>query len=108
MDYHCPLCKSDLGRSKLSRAVMARLEIECSQCGKPIRVNVHRAERIVVLANFAVILVLAGLAYWFHSRELVVVAFLAAMVGAASLPLVERVWLRTWPRYVTIDCRPLP
>lgn len=108
MDFHCPLCRADLGRSKLSRAVISRLEIDCARCGKTIRVNVHRAERIVVLANFGVILVFAALAYWLHSRELMIVAFFAAMAGAASLPLLERTWLRTWPRYAVVerDCPP--
>lgn len=102
MDYRCPLCREDLGRSKISRAVVARLEIDCAHCGKKVRVNVHPSEMAVVLVNFGTIVVLAVLAYGYESRDLVIVAFLAAMAGALALPLLERIGLRTWPRYAAI------
>jgi len=29
--------------------------------------------------------------------------FVVALIGPGALPLAERVWLRTWPRYVPIE-----
>ena len=78
------------------------MSIECSHCKSVIHLNIHRSETIIVLLNFAVIVVLAVFAYWFQSRGLVLVAVGAAMVGAATLPLLERIYLRTWPRYASI------
>ena len=84
------------------------MEIDCSHCKGTIRLNVHRAEEIVVLLDFAAIIVLAAFAYWFQSRGLVLAALGAAMVGALALPLLERTYLRTWPRYATIVRSPDP
>lgn len=100
MDYRCPVCRTDLGKRRLSQAIAPRMAIECSHCNSVIRLNVHRAETVVVLLNFAIIVVLAVFAYWFQSRGLVLVAVGAAMVGASALPLLERTILRNWPRYV--------
>lgn len=101
MDYRCPACRADLGKRRLSQAIAPRMTIECSHCKSVIRLNIHRAETIIVLLNFAIIVVLAVFAYWFQSRGLVLVAFGAAMVGASALPLLERTALRTWPRYAS-------
>ena len=108
MDYRCPVCEADLGKRKLSQAVITRMSIECSHCKSVIHLNIHRAETIIVLLNFAVIVVLAVFAYWFQSRGLVLVAVGAAMVGAAALPLLERIYLRTWPRYASNVQSPKP
>jgi predicted ferric reductase len=78
------------------------MEIDCSHCKSTIRLNVHRAEAIVVLLDFGMIIVLAAFAYWFQSQGLVLAALGAAMVGALALPLLERTYLRTWPRYASI------
>lgn len=103
MDHRCPVCRKVIVKRGLSQTVMIKLEIQCPHCKKVVAYNVHRAESAVVLFNFAVIVVLAVFAYSFQSRGLVVVAVGAAIVGAAALPLLERTYLRTWPRYVTID-----
>lgn len=87
---------------------MLKLEIECRHCKCVVRHNIHRAETIIVLLDFAAIIVLAAFAYWFQSRDLVLVAVGAAMAGAAALPVLERTYLRTWPRYVAIAQRPEP
>jgi len=102
MDHRCPVCNKVIVKRGLSQAVMIKLEIQCPYCNKVIAYNVHRAESAVVLFNFAVIVVLAVFAYRFQSRGLVVVAAVAAIVGAAALPLLEHTYLRTWPRYVAI------
>lgn len=102
MDYRCPVCKADLKRRKLSQAVVARMEIDCSHCKSRIRTNVHRAERIVVLAIFGAIIALVALSYWFQSRGLALFAFGSAMAGALALPLIEHTYLRNWPRYELI------
>ncbi len=100
MDNRCPLCKGDLGKRKFSHAVVARIEIDCSHCKRTIRVNVHRSEVVIVLFNFGAIVVLVCLAYWLRSQGLLLFAFAAAMAGALALPVLERTYLRTWPRYV--------
>jgi hypothetical protein len=99
MDYRCPVCGANLGRRKLTQAVVAKMDAECSGCKSEIRLNVHWVEEIVVLLSFGTIVVLAGFAYWFQSQGLVIAALGAAMLGALALPLLENTYLRTWPRY---------
>jgi hypothetical protein len=99
MDYRCPLCSTNLGKRKLTQAIVARMESECSSCKGIIRLNVHRAEAILVVLDFAAIVVLAVFAYRTQSHELALAAFGAAMAGALALPLLENTYLRNWPRY---------
>ena len=101
MDYRCPVCRVNLGTRRLSQAVVTRMEIDCSHCKSKIRLEVHWAEEIVVLLSFGTVAVLAGFAYWFQSQGLVLTALGAAMAGALALPLLERTWLRNWPRYAS-------
>jgi hypothetical protein len=75
------------------------MDIECPHCKSAIRLNVHRAEEIVVLLSFGTIVVLAAFAYGFRSQGLVITALGAAMLGALALPLLEKTYLRHWPRY---------
>ena len=106
MDYRCPACGTDLGKRRLSQSIVAKMSLECTHCHSVIFLNVHRVESIVVMLNFLVIVALALFAYWLHDRTLVLVALFAAMAGAAALPLLERTWLRDWPRYVSADHGP--
>ena len=99
MDYRCPSCRADLRKRKLIDAVITQMEMECAQCNSRIRLNIHRAETAVALAGFGSVLVLGGLAYWLRSETLGLATFAAAMLGSAALPLLERTWLRGWPRY---------
>jgi len=103
MDYRCPLCGANLGRRRLTQAVVTQMEIECSNCKSQIRLNVHWVEEIVVLLSFGAIAVLAGFAYWFRSQGLVITALGAALLGALALPLLEKTYLRYWPRYAPKD-----
>jgi len=103
MDHRCPHCRSDLAARKLSQAVIARMEIDCPYCKRRIRVNLHRAESAIVLGSFAAFAAFAALAYWLPREGLYLAAFAAAMAGAAALPLLERTWLRAWPRYMGIE-----
>lgn len=102
MDYRCPVCRANLYKRKLSQAIVARMEIDCSYCMGKIRVNVHRAEVIIVLLNFGTVIALATSAYWSQSQGLLLGAFGAAMAGALALPVLERTYLRAWPRYASI------
>ena len=101
MDNRCPDCRADLGKRKLVQAIVARMEIDCSHCKRPIRLNVHRAEVIVVLLSFGTFIVLVAFAYSLQSQELMLAALGAAMVGAAASPLLEQNYLRNWPRYAS-------
>ena len=100
MDYRCPVCRANLGTRKFSQSITVGLETECPQCGSVIRVNVHPAETAIVAFNFAAIVALAAFAYRLQSRGLVLVAVGAGLAGAAALPVIERTWLRAWPRYL--------
>jgi hypothetical protein len=99
MDHRCPLCGGNLAQRKLSQSIVARMEIDCSHCKGRIRLNPHPAEIIVVLLSFGTFVVLAALAYALQSQGLALIAFGTAMVGALALPLLERIFLRSWPRY---------
>lgn len=79
------------------------MERDCSYCKSTIRVNVHRAEVFAATLNFGTIVILAVLAYWLRSQYLVVLVFGAASIGALGPPLIERIFLRTWPRYASTD-----
>jgi len=103
MDYRCPSCNKDVVKRSLGGSIVMRLEIECSHCKSTIRLNVHRAEVFAVAFNFGTIVVLAVLAYWFRSQILVSVVVAAVMLGALVSPLIERIYLRTWPRYASTD-----
>jgi hypothetical protein len=103
MDYRCPACRADLGkRHKLSQAIVARMETDCPHCKRRIRLNVHRAETIIVLLNFGMVVVLGALAYWFQSQGLVILVAGAVMLGTLALPLLEQTCLRAWPRYAAM------
>jgi DNA-directed RNA polymerase subunit RPC12/RpoP len=101
MDYRCPDCGASLKRRRLTQAVVARMEIDCPYCKNTLRLNVHRAETILVLLVFGAIVVLAALAYRLQSQGFALAAFGAVMAGALALPLLEHAVLRTWPRYVS-------
>lgn len=103
MDYRCPACRVDLGKRKLIHSIIARMETDCSHCGRTIRLNVHRAEMVIVLINFGTIVVLGALAYRFQSHGLALALFGAVMLGALALPLLEQTYLRKWPRYATVQ-----
>lgn len=101
MDYRCPDCRRDLKTRKLMQAVVTRMETECSFCKRVLRLNVHRAEVVTVLLSFGTILAMAATAYWFESREALLVALGAAMAGSLALPVMEKTTLRSWPRYTS-------
>lgn len=108
MDYRCPACGSDLGkRHKLGQALVARMETDCPHCKSGIRLNVHRAESIVILVIGGMIVALALLASWFESQGLVLLVAGAMMLGVVAEPLLDRTYLRAWPRYVVIP-KPRP
>jgi hypothetical protein len=108
MDHRCPVCSKAIVKRGMSHTVMVKLEIECPHCKSVVAYNIHRVENMIVLLNFAAIVVLATFAYWFQSRGLVLVAVGVAIVGAAALPVLERTYLRTWPRYAEIGPKPKP
>jgi DNA-directed RNA polymerase subunit RPC12/RpoP len=101
VDYRCPDCGADLGKRRLTQAVVARMEVDCPRCKRSIHLNVHRAEAIAVLLGFGAMIVLGALAYRFQSQAFALAAFGAAMAGALALPLLEHTYLRSWPRYAS-------
>ncbi len=106
MDYRCPLCKGDLSRRKFSRAVVARMEIDCHHCKGRIQLNVHRAETGIIFFHFTAFAILAACAYFLNIQSLALYALGAAMVGVVLLSVFEQVYLKSWPRYAVIPPKP--
>ncbi|MDA0275917.1 MAG: hypothetical protein O3A06_12225 [Proteobacteria bacterium] len=102
MDHRCPECGASLARRKLVHAVLARMEIDCDHCKRRIGLNIHKLESAVVMANFAVVLVLGALAYWYRTQELMLWTLGAALFAGVAVPLLERTVLRDWPRYARL------
>ena len=100
MDNRCPLCGNDLGRRKLAHSIIARMEIDCPRCGRRLRLNLHPAETSLVLAASAAFVALAILAYRGQSQGLLLAAFAVGAAGMGAVYVLERRWLRDWPRYV--------
>jgi hypothetical protein len=99
MDYRCPLCQGDLSRRKFSRAVVARMEIDCHHCKGRIQLNLHRAETGIIFFHFAAFVILAACAYFLKIQSLALIALGAAMAGVVVLTVFEQLYLRNWPRY---------
>jgi phage FluMu protein Com len=99
MDYRCPLCGTNLAQRKLVQAVLVRMERECPGCKRVLELNIHWAEEVTASLGLGTVVVLGMFAYWWQSERLALAAFGAAMLGAAALPLLERIHLRDWPRY---------
>lgn len=108
MDYRCPVCKTNIAKRRFSQSILLGLETECPHCRSVVRYNLHRIESIIVMINFGALIMLAALAYWLQSRDLVLIAVGVAMVGAGALPVLEHTYLRTWPRYAALGPKPKP
>jgi hypothetical protein len=108
MNHRCPLCRMDLGQRKLGQAIIARLELDCPFCMNRIRLNLHPAETVVALLNLGMVIVLAVLAYRYQNQGLAMAALGIAMAGLLVLPLLEKTWLRDWPRYARLAKAPQP
>ncbi|MGH8687755.1 MAG: hypothetical protein ACREU5_08490 [Burkholderiales bacterium] len=106
MDYRCPQCGRDLGRKKLSHSIVARMDHDCPYCRAALSLNLHRSETLAVIAATAVAVPLALLSLALHSGALLVSALGVAMAGALAFYILERTWLRAWPRYA--PRRPAP
>lgn len=103
MDHRCPACGFSLARRKLVDAVITSMERECGGCKRRLRLNLHRVEQAAVIANFAAVLGLGALAYVTQSQPLMMATFGLVLLGSLALPLLERTYLRSWPRYVLAD-----
>jgi hypothetical protein len=106
VDNRCPVCSRELGRRKLAHSVVARMDVDCPHCGGGLSVHVHAAERTLVLAGTGAALALALLSYAAQSQALLLAALGAGVAAAAALSVLDRVWLRDWPRYVVRRVRP--
>ncbi len=107
MDYRCPLCRGDLSTRKFSRAVVARMEIDCHHCKGRIQLNVHRVETGLIFVYFSAFVILAACAYFLKIQGLALLALGAAMAGVVILSLYEKFYLRDWPRYRKITRQPV-
>ncbi|MDA1117027.1 MAG: hypothetical protein O2979_03280 [Proteobacteria bacterium] len=105
MDYRCPLCAKELGGRKLAHAIVARMDLDCRHCGARIRLNLHPLEMAVVLAGVAAFVAAAALAYRLQNQALLLAAIAITLAGATGMYLLERTWLRDWPRYASVPLR---
>jgi hypothetical protein len=103
MDHRCPACNGSLAKRKLIDAVITRMESECLHCKRKLRLNVHGVEQAAIIINFFTIVGLGALAYYFKSEPLMLATFAAVLIGSLVMPVMERTWLRSWPRYVIAD-----
>lgn len=94
MDYRCPLCGNNLESRKLSKTVVARMEISCTQCENTLRHNYHKVEITIVLLGFGAFTALAAFAYPFQSQDFTLLAFGVAAVGVLASSLIEHTYLR--------------
>ncbi len=110
MDYRCPICGKEIVKRKPIHSIVTQMEIDCPHCKGRVQLNVHRAEVAIVLLAFSAIAVLAALAYGFGSQgqNVVLGALAVAGLGVAALPVLERTWLRNWPRYIPVARIPRP
>lgn len=99
MDYRCPVCRAQPAKRRLSQAVVARMEIDCSHCKSTILHDFHWAEDMIGLLGFGTFVVLVALAYRLRSQPRMLLALGTAMVSAGALPLLERTYLRNRPRH---------
>jgi DNA-directed RNA polymerase subunit RPC12/RpoP len=99
MDYRCAHCGRDLAASKPARSLIARMDVDCPHCLGRLQMNVHRAETGLVLGSVAGGVALAALAYTRHSQALLLSALGVGLAGAIAVYIVERTWLRGWPRF---------
>ena len=106
MQYRCPACSADLGKGRRSQSLLTRMECDCTRCAARLRLNVHTLEAVVVVADFGAIVLFGALAWFLQSHVFALLALGAVALGAAVLPLLERVWLRDWPRYVALKDAP--
>lgn len=106
MDHRCPHCGESLRLRRLTHAIISRLEIECPKCGRKLRRNVHRVEEAIVVASFGLLVAFALAAHALGREGLILAGLAAAASGAVALPLLERTWLKDWPRYRRPDPTP--
>ena len=99
MNYRCPICHVDAGLQKFAHAVVARMETDCPHCLQRIRLNVHPLETRFAVIGLAAFIALGSLAYWLQNQDLLMLALLAGITGAAATPVLGRTILRDWPRY---------
>ena len=108
MDFQCPVCKTNLKKRKLSQTVIARMEMDCPHCKNRLQLNVHKVETFAFLSICAAFIVLAASAYGFRSQDLMLLGLGVAMMGALALTVIDRFYLRDWPRYLPAPPRPRP
>lgn len=76
------------------------MEIDCPACQRRLRLNLHPLETAVVLAGAGTFVAVALLAYQRQSQGLLLAALAVGMAAMGAVHVVERYWLRDWPRYV--------
>ncbi len=100
MDYRCPACGENLKKRKLSQSIIAKMELDCPKCMERLELNIHGIESASLIGGFALFVVLGLLAYRAQSEALFFAAALGGGSGLAIMQVLDRTWLKGWPRYV--------
>jgi len=100
MDFRCPNCGRDLAKRKLAFSIIAKMEVDCPGCMQRLRMNIHQVESAVTtLFSIGFVgMLLAGILL--ERQELIGIGIVVGLAGGAASFLVERLYLRSWPRYV--------
>lgn len=99
MDHRCPACSANLKQRKVAGAVIAKMEIDCPACGSRIRLNLHGTEVLAWVVHFAALGVAIVGGYLFQNKEVMVGGIVAAAIAALATRVLDRTYLRAWPRY---------
>jgi DNA-directed RNA polymerase subunit RPC12/RpoP len=100
MDYRCPNCGEDLGKRKLAHSIVTKMEVDCPKCLRRVQLNVHSVEAAAMVLYFAGFVGLVALGYLLDRRDLLGTGVIIGLLGWAGVTAIERVYLRSWPRYV--------
>lgn len=100
MDFRCPNCGKDLAKRKLAHSIIAKLELDCPGCMRRLRMNIHEVESAVTtLFSLGFVgMLLAGIVL--ERQDLMGIGIVVGLLGGAASFLVERLYLRDWPRYL--------
>jgi DNA-directed RNA polymerase subunit RPC12/RpoP len=103
LDYRCPNCGKDLAKRKLALSIIAKMEIDCPGCMQRLSMNIHQVESAATLLFSLgfVGMLLVGILRERH--EVIGIGIVIGLLGGVASFLVERVYLREWPRYLLKD-----
>ena len=89
----------DLAHRKLAQSIIAKMEIDCPGCMQRLEMNVHPVETGAMLLYCVGFVLPVIFGYVLERRDLMGAGVGIGIAGAAAIYLIERTYLRGWPRY---------